>query len=57
MPFLKPMCEICPLRRFAERRPQSLIARIWRWHISWCPGYRLYKRQAQGEAQAEAGRG
>ncbi|MGD2058912.1 MAG: hypothetical protein PVF85_04575 [Anaerolineales bacterium] len=36
-------CEDCGLRRFAERKPNSLIARIWRWHTSWCPGWEVYQ--------------
>ncbi|GAB6175234.1 hypothetical protein JCM16814_01250 [Desulfobaculum senezii] len=50
MSILKPMCDICPMRRRAERRPDSLLARLWRWHTSWCPGYRLYQRQMRADA-------
>lgn len=31
-------CEACKIRRYAERKPESWIARLWRWHTGWCPG-------------------
>ncbi|MBZ5721277.1 MAG: hypothetical protein LAO03_12935 [Acidobacteriia bacterium] len=37
-------CEDCGLRRRAEKRPNSLLARIWRWHTGWCPGWKSYQR-------------
>lgn len=36
-------CETCGLRRKAEARPKSLMARLWRWHTSWCPGWKAYQ--------------
>jgi hypothetical protein len=36
-------CEDCSLRRLAERKPESFIARIWRWHTTWCPGWEAYQ--------------
>jgi hypothetical protein len=45
-------CEDCGLRRFAERKPDSLIARIWRWHTTWCPGWEVYQLSL-AKAQAE----
>jgi hypothetical protein len=46
-------CETCRLRALAERKPQSLIARLWRWHTGWCPGWRSYQR-ALAEAEKKA---
>ncbi len=40
-------CETCRLRKLAERKPQSLIARIWRWHTGWCPGWKAYQRSLE----------
>lgn len=48
-------CEDCGLRRFAERKPDSLVARIWRWHTSWCPGWEVYQ-QSLVSARAEEAR-
>lgn len=39
-----PKCDHCPIRRRAERRPGSLLARLWRWHTGWCPGWKKYQR-------------
>lgn len=40
----KHKCESCGLRAYAEKRPSSLIARVWRWHTGWCPGWKSYQR-------------
>jgi hypothetical protein len=39
-----PRCVTCPMRLRAEKKPQSLLARLWRWHTGWCPGYKKYQR-------------
>jgi len=36
-------CESCPMRKKAEANPKSLMARIWRWHTGWCPGWKAYQ--------------
>lgn len=38
-----PNCVKCPMRLRAEKKPKSIMARIWRWHTGWCPGYRNYQ--------------
>ena len=35
-------CHTCGLRARAEQKPRSLIARFWRWHTNWCPGWKAY---------------
>jgi hypothetical protein len=40
----KHSCEECRWRRYAERKPQTLLAKIWRWHTTWCPGWKAYQR-------------
>ena len=37
-------CETCPIRMKAEAKPKSLMARIWRWHTTWCPGWKAYQQ-------------
>jgi hypothetical protein len=37
-------CEDCGMRKRAEAKPNSLMARIWRWHTGWCPGWKAYQR-------------
>lgn len=36
-------CADCAFRRRAEAKPKSLIARLWRWHTRWCPGWKAYQ--------------
>ncbi|MFH1748550.1 MAG: hypothetical protein ABIG44_16065 [Planctomycetota bacterium] len=48
----KHSCENCRLHGYARRKPDSLIARIWRWHTRWCPGWKAYQRTlAESEQQ------
>ena len=42
MPAIK--CESCAFRAKYDRNPKSLLGRLWRWHTSWCPGWRGYMR-------------
>lgn len=37
-------CETCPLRKRAEAKPKTLLARLWRWHTTWCPGWKAYQQ-------------
>lgn len=36
-------CETCPMRQKAEAKPKSFAARLWRWHTTWCPGWKAYQ--------------
>ncbi|MFW5748212.1 MAG: hypothetical protein ACOCYT_01225 [Chloroflexota bacterium] len=36
-------CETCGLRMKAEANPKGFMARLWRWHTSWCPGWKSYQ--------------
>lgn len=38
-------CEECKIRGYAERKPKSWIARLWRWHTGWCPGWKRYQAE------------
>ena len=33
-------CETCTMRQKAEANPKTLMARLWRWHTGWCPGWK-----------------
>jgi hypothetical protein len=39
----EPRCATCPMRLKAEEKPKSLLARFWRWHTTWCPGWKAYQ--------------
>lgn len=38
-------CATCSMRVKAERNPKSFSARLWRWHTTWCPGWKAYQRE------------
>ncbi len=35
-------CATCSIRSYYDRKPNSIIGRIWKWHINWCPGWKSY---------------
>lgn len=37
-------CESCPFRAKAEANPKGLVSRLWRWHTTWCPGWKAYQQ-------------
>jgi len=42
-------CETCGLRKRAEAKPKSWIAKLWRWHTTWCPGWKSYQKHLAGQ--------
>ncbi|MBE9480978.1 MAG: hypothetical protein IMY69_04695 [Bacteroidetes bacterium] len=43
-------CEECKMRKFAERKPNSFWAKVWRWHTKWCPGWKAYQKEIDQQA-------
>jgi hypothetical protein len=37
-------CETCAMRQKAEANPKSFMARLWKWHTGWCPGWKAYQK-------------
>ncbi|MEJ2571278.1 MAG: hypothetical protein P8Z41_16270 [Anaerolineales bacterium] len=37
-------CADCPIHKRAEAKPSSLLARFWRWHTTWRPGWKTYQK-------------
>ncbi|MBT8352509.1 MAG: hypothetical protein KJO26_14920 [Deltaproteobacteria bacterium] len=35
-------CENCTFREKFDKNPRSLLGRLWKWHIGWCPGWKGY---------------
>jgi hypothetical protein len=35
-------CPTCFLRAKYDQAPKSMLGRLWRWHIGWCPGWKSY---------------
>jgi len=49
-------CESCSMRQKAEANPSNFISRIWKWHTTWCPGWKAYQKSLQEEAVRAAHR-
>lgn len=47
-------CEDCPMRCHAAKKPQSLLARIHRWHLTWWPGWKIYQAELRTRKTASA---
>ena len=48
----EPQCENCKLRAKYDAKPRSLLGRLWKWHISFCPGWKGYIRAQNDESRA-----
>lgn len=46
-------CNHCPLKAKYDKNPASFIARFWRWHIRFCPGWKGYFTALPPEEQNE----
>ncbi|MBQ8222875.1 MAG: hypothetical protein IJZ87_05970 [Bacteroidales bacterium] len=46
-------CSNCPLRSKYEKAPKSIVGRIWRWHINFCPGWKAYFKSLSREEQED----
>lgn len=44
-------CEKCKFRAVYDNNPGSLLGRLWRWHINWCPGWNKYYKTLDGIAK------
>jgi len=47
-------CETCPTRKKAEAKPNTLMARLWRWHTGWCPGWKAYQAHLASQKSGPA---
>ena len=45
----EPQCENCKFKARYDAKPKSLLGRIWKWHISFCPGWKAYIRSVTDE--------
>ena len=51
----KHLCESCVFCNYAQKRPDALIGKLWKWHTGWCPMWKSYQRSlAKGESLAES---
>ena len=42
-------CENCNFRAKYDNSPRSFLGRLWKWHISWCPGWKRYMTSLPGD--------
>ena len=42
-------CDHCIFRAKYDQNPQSILGRIWKWHIGWCPGWKAYLKKLPEE--------
>ncbi len=40
----EPRCATCPMRAKYDAKPRSFTGRFWRFHISFCPGWKSYMK-------------
>jgi hypothetical protein len=46
-------CAKCLFRAKYDENPKSLLGRIWRWHINFCPGWKGYFTSLSLEEKAK----
>lgn len=46
-------CATCGLRAKAEENPKSFMARLWRFHTKFCPGWKKYQQALAEEAKQQ----
>jgi hypothetical protein len=46
-------CETCPMRARYDKNPKSFAARLWRWHIGFCPGWKKFYASLDEERKKE----
>ncbi|MFC1852903.1 hypothetical protein ACFL27_22110 [candidate division CSSED10-310 bacterium] len=49
----EPGCETCNFRARYDANPKSILGRIWRWHIKWCPGWKTYLKSLPEDKKAD----
>jgi hypothetical protein len=42
-------CDTCKFRARYDNNPKSLLGRLWKWHIGWCPGWKSYLKSMSDE--------
>jgi len=46
-------CDNCKFRAKHDENPKSFLGRVWRWHISFCPGWKKYFKSLSEEKKKE----
>lgn len=48
----KPTCKECVIRGKYDANPKSILGRLWRLHINFCPGWKRYMTMIPAEERA-----
>jgi hypothetical protein len=48
-PTVEAGCATCAMRLKANEKPRSLLALFWRWHTTWCPGWKAYVEELESK--------
>jgi hypothetical protein len=46
-------CARCSFRAKYDSNPKSILGRIWRWHIRFCPGWKAYMKSLPVDERSE----
>jgi hypothetical protein len=46
-------CANCGMRAKYDNNPKAVVARVWRWHINFCPGWKAYFTSLSPEEKAK----
>lgn len=46
-------CENCGLKAKYDMNPKSFLGRFWKFHIKFCPGWKMYLRSLTEERRQE----
>ena len=46
-------CDNCRLRGLYDKNPKSVVGRLWRWHIGFCPGWKKHFKSLSEEKKLE----
>ena len=41
------------MRSYRDRKPDSIIGRIWKWHTGWYPGWKSYLKSLTADEKIE----
>jgi len=44
-------CQDCAWRKKSEEKPKSFMAKLWKWHTGWCPGWKAYQKSLAESAK------
>ena len=46
-------CEDCKFRAYYDKKPKSILGKIWLWHAAWCPGFKKYITSVSDDQRLE----